>query len=392
MKTVLLGDVCEFKRGLTYKKTDEVESSDNIVLRANNINLTTLTLDLSELRYIKNSIKIPDSKKLKRNALLICTASGSKSHLGKVAFIDNDYDYAFGGFMGLLVPYEKLIYPRYFYRVLTSSDFRRHLDELTDGANINNLRFSLIENYEIYLPPIEEQKKTVKKLDEAFEKIDKAIELTQKNLQNSQELFSRFLDSCLECKDGWVKKQFGEVTNLKQGLAVNAKTKHLLVEKSGIPLLRIKDLKENSFSQFVDEKKCPESVKVQKNDILYTRTGQVGLVFRGFEGALHNNSFKITSDNSVISDLVFWFLQKPSFKSNIISLASRTAQPDITHKIFKIQSLCFPSSIKQQREIVSTIERSFEQTQKLQKLYQKKLDNLEELKQSMLKQAFEGKL
>ena len=33
-------------------------------------------------------------------SLMICTASGSKSHLGKVAYIDDDYGYAFGGFMG----------------------------------------------------------------------------------------------------------------------------------------------------------------------------------------------------------------------------------------------------------------------------------------------------
>jgi hypothetical protein len=40
-KTELLGDLCDFQRGLTYAKSDEVESSNNVVLRATNINLET---------------------------------------------------------------------------------------------------------------------------------------------------------------------------------------------------------------------------------------------------------------------------------------------------------------------------------------------------------------
>ncbi|MBQ5473036.1 MAG: restriction endonuclease subunit S [Treponema sp.] len=40
-----LGDVCEFRRGLTYSKNDEVENSKNAVLRSNNIDLITNQYD-----------------------------------------------------------------------------------------------------------------------------------------------------------------------------------------------------------------------------------------------------------------------------------------------------------------------------------------------------------
>ena len=33
-------------------------------------------------------------------------SNGSKQHVGKVAYIENDMDYAFGGFMGLIAPYK----------------------------------------------------------------------------------------------------------------------------------------------------------------------------------------------------------------------------------------------------------------------------------------------
>ena len=45
-KTVKLGRICKFVRGLTYSKKDEVEYSSNIVLRATNIDLNTNKIKL----------------------------------------------------------------------------------------------------------------------------------------------------------------------------------------------------------------------------------------------------------------------------------------------------------------------------------------------------------
>jgi type I restriction enzyme S subunit len=117
--TSTLGDLCDFQRGLTYKKCDEVELSENIVLRATNIDLATNQLDFSELKYISDKVAVPESKKVKKDSLLICTASGSKSHLGKAAFIEDDYGYAFGGFMGMLTPKNGLV-PKYLFHLMIS--------------------------------------------------------------------------------------------------------------------------------------------------------------------------------------------------------------------------------------------------------------------------------
>jgi hypothetical protein len=57
-QTKPLGQVCNFQRGLTYAKTDEVDASNNIVLRATNIDLATNLLDLTELKYINDSVVV----------------------------------------------------------------------------------------------------------------------------------------------------------------------------------------------------------------------------------------------------------------------------------------------------------------------------------------------
>src|ERR1035437_10212476 len=139
-------DVVVFQRGLTYSKKDEVDISSNIVLRANNVDFISNKLDFTDLRYIDDSIRIPKEKKVIKGSLIICTASGSKSHLGKVALIDDDYNYAFGGFMGQLTP-TKEINSKYFFYVLTSDAYKKFISEVSDGVNINNLKFDDLKKF-----------------------------------------------------------------------------------------------------------------------------------------------------------------------------------------------------------------------------------------------------
>ena len=96
----------------------------------------------------------------------------------------------------------------------------------------------------------------------------------------------------------------GSITKLYQGAAINSKTKHIL-RSEGLPLLRIKDLKENKVEQFVDGDKVPKQCICYDGDIIFTRTGQVGLVFNNRNGVIHNNCFKVVPDEKIIIKIIF---------------------------------------------------------------------------------------
>ncbi|MDZ7717021.1 MAG: hypothetical protein U5J95_12480 [Balneolaceae bacterium] len=83
-------------------------NSDKVVLTATNLNLETNKLDFSELKYLKDDFDLKEDKIVKKGSLLICLSSGAKSHLGKVALVDEDYGYFFGGFIGRITPNEDL--------------------------------------------------------------------------------------------------------------------------------------------------------------------------------------------------------------------------------------------------------------------------------------------
>jgi len=63
------------------------------------------------------------------------------------------------------------------------------------GAVFSSISKTQIENIEIPLPPLVEQKRIVKILDEVFEGVRKARGNVEKNLKNSQELFESYLQN-----------------------------------------------------------------------------------------------------------------------------------------------------------------------------------------------------
>ena len=271
-----LKDCCRFIRGLTYKKSDETDHSSKVVLRANNINLDDGTLDFSELKYINDAIVIPPDKIVKKGDILICTASGSKSHLGKVALIDRDYGYAFGGFMAVLKPFD-FVEPQYLHAVLNSPTFKAYIFRI-DGANINNLKFSDMEDFEFPIPPISEQKRIVGILDAAFEKIDAVQRNAERNLANAKELFQRVLDEEMTPKDGWEKVAFKDLFDIRDGTHDSPQ-----YHAQGHPLITSKNLKSgtldyNNVKLISDDDfiKINERSKVDRFDLLFAMIGTIG--------------------------------------------------------------------------------------------------------------------
>ncbi len=195
---VKLGDVCELVRGLTYSKQDEVEISNIPVLRANNIDMTSHSLDLTEIKYLNPELTIPDNKRLKNGDIFICLASGSKQHIGKVAFIDKDTDYYFGGFMGA-IRCKNTIIPKYLFSLLATDAFNNYLSTVISGVNINNINSQILYSYEIPLPPLDVQKQIVDEIENKQSAINHAREII-KNLERERQYFACLLDG-IDCKE-----------------------------------------------------------------------------------------------------------------------------------------------------------------------------------------------
>lgn len=387
-----LGEICDFQRGLTYAKTDEVEVSNNIVLRANNIDLSTNLLDLSELKYISDSVAVPASKKVKKDSLLICTASGSKSHLGKIAFIDDDYDFAFGGFMGMLTPSAD-VFPRYLFHLMTSGDYKDFIGALSDGANINNLKFSDLQHFSAPVPPLPEQHRIVAVLDSAFDSIATAKASAEQNLQNARALFESHLQKVFtERSEGVEETTLGKVCEFVGG----SQPPKAVFEKeptgNNIRLIQIRDYKSDKHIVYIPKSMAKRFCDA--DDVMIGRYGPpLFQILRGLDGAYNVALMKAVPDELKLSrDYLFYFLKHSDILQYVIYHSERAAgQIGVTKETLEPYPIFLPS-LKAQKDVVATIMELESETRRLESLYRQKLAALEELKKSLLHRAFSGQL
>ena len=183
----------------------------------------------------------------------------------------------------------------------------------------------------------------------------------------------------------WKKCRIGDLVTLRQGFAINAKSKHYISkERTSLALLRIADMKSGSREIFIRED-IPQNFIAKAEDIVYTRTGNVGLVFRNNYGVVHNNCFTVTpNEESVLSrDYLFYLLQSKDFYDKANSLARGAAQPDLPHTLFNSIEILYPSVSTQHR--IATILSRYDS---LIKNYQKQIKLLEEAAQRLYKEWF----
>ena len=396
-----LEKVCEFSRGLTYKKTDEVVYSNNAVLRANNITLETGRINFDDVKYISDQIKIPASKKVKKGSLLICTASGSKKHLGKVGLVYKDMEFAFGGFMGMLTPNEK-IDSKYLYWLTQSRAYSEFIRGLSDGANINNLRFGQLAKFPVPLLSLPEQKRIVSILDTVFADLEQARAKTEQNLKNARELFDSYLqqvfsqDREVAAKSGWVTKYISDVICKTKTVdpRKSPESEFLYVDVSGVSnqTLEITD------STKLAGKDAPSRARrvITEGDIIFATVRptlrRIAVVPSHLDGEVCSTGYFVFQPKSELYNrYLYYFLQSDTFMVEMEKLQKGASYPAVNDSQVKSRLISYPS-IPEQKRIVETLDSLNNAVNELKATYTKKLNSIDDLKKSILQKAFSGEL
>jgi type I restriction enzyme S subunit len=399
-----LGDLCEFQRGLTYGKSDEVDVSSNVVLRANNVDLATHTLDLSDLRYISDSVSVPTAKKVRKGSLIICTASGSKSHLGKIAYVDDDYGYAFGGFMGQLTPVSG-VDNRYLFHALTSPAYKAFIEALSDGVNINNLKFDDLRQFLVATPGLDEQRRIVAILDEAFEGIATAKSNAEKNLQNARELFESHREALLTSEGHrWGEAPLCDLCDIKHGYAFEGE---FFAQEGDYVLLTPGNYFESGGYRDRGEKQkyftgpIPRDYILEESSLLVAMTEQAAgllgspLLVPESDRFLHNQRLGLVTGKPGIAWANDFFLHVFNLRRVRAEIHASASGVKVRHtspnKIGAVR-VAYPMSVADQREVASKLNELASECDQFGSIYTRKLAALDELKRSLLHQVFSGGL
>lgn len=310
-------------------------------------------------------------------------------------------DGALASTMGVIKFDKELLEPRYLYSFLVTH--RENFTKSRTGAAIPHLNKEGFENLEIPTPPLSEQKKIVKMVDEAFEKIAKAKENAEKNLQNSKELFESYLHSIFQnTDDDWSSVELGEIASFRNGLNF---TKTSRGEK--IKIVGVKDFQNHFLIPFENleyvtiDGELNAFDQLKKGDILTVRSnGNPELIGRtllaeDIVGKTSYSGFTIRirpNQNVIYSAYLCHYLKSKVARRSLVESGAGVNIKSLNQVALSKLMIPSPQSLTKQKELVEKINSLSEQTKKLEANYKQKIADLDELKKSLLNKAFAGEL
>ena len=319
-------------------------------------------------------------------------------NLGKVGL--NTVPVAFNQQINAILPDDGKAIPEFmFYQVLSSS-FKEQLEALASGTTVPIVNKSKFNSIEIVLPPLPEQQRIVGILDEAFAGIATAKANAEKNLQNARALFESHLQSVFTQRGpGWVEKRLDDVCTFSSGGTPSKSNSSYWSGK--IPWISGRDMKSTRLS---DSLLHISKSAVDESSTRMAAAGTLLILVRGM-GLAHGAQIAELIVPCAFNQDIRGIHAEPSLIPRYLLFALRdginssaTVLSNAAHGTLKIDSnelysVMIPVPPREcQQKIVETIDALVEETQRLARLYERKLALLAALKKSLLHQAFSGTL
>ncbi len=273
------------------------------------------------------------------------------------------------------------------------------LNSLGTGATFKELSGGKLKEVTVPVPPLAEQQRIVGVLDEAFDGLATAKANAEKNLQNARALFESHLQSVFTQRGkGWVTTTIGAEIKF-----IDYRGKTPVKTTSGVRLITAKNVKMGYLQETPMEFIAAPSYKgwmtrgiPQKGDVLFTTEAPLANVAQldTDEKVAFAQRIIIMQPNAAKLDSTFlkYLLLSQPVQQRIRTKGTGATVQGIKASLLKLIEISFPKSLTTQEEIVNRLDDLREETQRLARLYERKLAALSALKKSLLHQAFTGQL
>lgn len=395
-----LDDITEIQIGKTPSRNNiDFFQGENIWLSIRD--LKSKFVSFSSEKISNEAILKTNMKIVPKGTLLM----SFKLTLGKTAFAGCDL-YTNEAIAAIFIK-DKNINKYFLDYALKFTDLEKYVDNAVKGKTLNKQKLRQIE---VSMPPLKEQERIVGILDESFAKIDESIKILEQDLLNLDELMQSALQKAFnplkddtkgnyQLPQGWEWKSLGEIAITSSG-GTPLRNKKEYWENGTIKWLKSGELKDD-YIENVEEKITEEAIKNSSAKIfskgtlliaMYGATaGKLGIL--NLDSAtnqavcafLHKNKANI----KFFEKFIFYFFL--SIRDRIIKDSFGGAQPNISQTYIKNLQIPLPP-LKEQEQIASYLDELSLNIKALKENYKIQIKDYEELKKSLLKKAFEGRL
>lgn len=343
-------------------------------------------------KTVRSKFTTAPNKFCKENDLILCVRGSTTGKMNIAGF-----DACIGRGVAAIRAKEYQPWINYFIR--SKRDF---IYSLGTGATFPNISTANLADLKILVPPLPEQRRIVGILDDAFAGIATAKANAEKNLKNARALFESHLQAVFSQRgEGWLEKTLEEVAdgNCTLSYGIVQPGEEFL---DGLAVVRPTDLTRKVIRlaglKRIDPKLAGgyKRTALQGSELLLCVRGSTGVVSIASDELAGANVTRgivpIRFDSSLLSpDFGFHLICSGPVQSQIREKTYGAALMQINIRDLRNITLSFPP-LNDQKVIAAKLDELHDETQRLESLYQRKLAALDELKKSLLHQAFSGQL
>ena len=400
--------------GSQLKGNDLLDKGDFCVYTQRNV----LDNDFNQFKYFVSKSKANQlaSFSVKPKDILITT----RGTIGKAAIVPQNM------FQGILHPClivlrlnNKLINKKWFLHYINDSDFfGNYIKENTTTTTIEVVYTNTLNNFILFLPPIQEQTQIAHYLDSKTQAIDQKINLLQQKIQHYQvlrkslinETVCRGLDKTVTLKDSgieWIGEipEHWEVSRIKDivfkiGSGVTPKGGQTAYSKTGIPFLRSQNVYDDGIRlenvAFIDETihSKMKSSQLKPNDVLINITGaSIGrscIVPQKLKSA-NINQHIIFLRIKKMAFFISYYFKTNTIKEHINLIQAGTSKEALNMgQLLEIPVIVPPH--KEQNTIVDFLNRKTQQIDQILQNLQNQIKTLQALRKTLINDVVTGKI
>lgn len=400
---VKLGEILKLKNGYAFKSKDYLNEGIPVI-RISDIQQGTITFKKA-VRVKPNNI--PTDFLLEKGDVLVAMSGATT---GKYGIFLEDKPALQNQRVGNLKPHSKQHTDKKYIYYLVGA-LRKEIEDKAYGGAQPNISAKLIEEITCGLPPLAEQKRIVKKLDELFGHLGKVEDLLSKVPQLLKDFRQSVLTMAVSGKlteennvDKWLKvKMKSLVVSIKAGK--NFRCPEIPVQKGEVGLVKISAVTWGRFNEketktVKNEALINPSLFIKKGDFLISRANTIELVGTSvIVDKIENNImlsdkvWRVKFKDDRTKHYINYFLKSKKGRFEIESRASgnQISMRNLSQKKFLDINLQYPPPTEQ-AEIVRQVEYLFQIADGIEAQYEVLKAKVEVLPQAILAKAFRGEL
>lgn len=393
-----------FGNGLTYSPNDVCEDDGILVLRSSNIQNDKLCFD--DNVYVNDC---PKELIVKPGDIIICSRNGSASLVGKCAIVEKELNATFGAFMMRYSPLSDASKRFSFYMLQSALKFYKGLYSTT---TINQLTKAVIEQITVSYPPYEEQQAIASYLDEKCGKINGAIVVQKKKIDLLNELKQTIITNAVtkglkpdapmkdsgvewigEIPENWQLKKIKFLTSCNDDTLSEDTDDNLTIKYVEIgDVSNVKGIKINTEYTF---KEAPSRARriTKINDVIVStvRTYLKAVARINEEDLVVSTGFAVLRPNQIDESFLEYAVLSEKFLAEIVSKSVGVSYPAINSVELINIKIPVPSQ-EEQLVIANFIKEKVKDIDAQISKANRRIELLNELKQSIITEAVTGKI